>query len=129
MKSDNLLAVVDPGRDGGGVKTVETEIGNPALGQLGQLSGEEFFQKLLPALVTLALVVGVLTFLFMLITGAIQWISSGGDKQALESARNKVNNAVIGLVVLFVTFAVMQFIEGFFGINILTLDIGPLVIQ
>jgi len=65
----------------------------------------------------------------MLITGAIQWISSGGDKQALESARNKISNALVGIVILFAVFAIINLIETFFGINIMTLDMGALVIQ
>jgi len=104
-------------------------ITNPVLGNLGNLSGSEFFAKVIPTAVGLGLVIGVLVFLFMLITGAIQWISSGGDKQALESARGKITNALIGLIILFAAFAIIQVIERFFGINILTLDIGPLVIQ
>ena len=103
-------------------------ITNPILGQPGGQTGEGFFQKFIPAAIGLAFVVGVLVFLFVLVTGAIQWISSGGDKQALESARGKISNALIGLVILFATFAVIQLIETFFGINILTLDIGPLKI-
>ena len=67
--------------------------------------------------------------LFMLIWGSIQWISSGGDKQALESARGRLTGALIGIVLLFVSFALIQLIGNFFGIKILTLDIGPLVIQ
>ncbi len=105
------------------------EITNPALGGLGSLSGAEFFQRLIPALVGLALLAGVLVFLFILITGAIQWITSGGDKQALESARGKISNALIGIIILFAVFAVIRLIETFFHINILTLDIGPLVIR
>jgi hypothetical protein len=104
-------------------------ITNPVLGKLGDLSGQEFFQKLIPALITLALVVGAIVFFFILITGAIQWISSGGDKQKLESARGKITSALIGLIILFAVFAIVKLIEGFFGISILTLDIGKLVIR
>jgi hypothetical protein len=68
-------------------------------------------------------------FFFVLLTGAISWITSGGDKQALEGARSKITNGLIGLVILFVAFAVIQFIESFFGIKILTIDIGSLIIQ
>jgi len=106
-------------------------ITNPALGGLGSggTTGVSFFQKFVPAVVTFAFIIGSLIFLFIFITGAIQWISSGGDKQALEGARGKITNALVGLVILFATFAVIKLIETFFGIPILTLDIGGLVIQ
>ena len=80
-------------------------------------------------MIGLALVIGALIFLFILIIGAIQWMTSGGDKASLEGAKGKISNAFIGLVILFATFAIMLLIENFFGIKILSLDIGPLVIQ
>lgn len=104
-------------------------ISNPALGDLGNNSGTTFFGKLIPSLVTLALVGGTIIFFFNLVMGAIQWISSGGDKQKLESARGRISNALIGLVVLFVAFALIKLIENFFGITILALDITKLVIR
>jgi len=103
---------------------------NPVLlGGLGNESGVSFFQKLIPALINILLVGGVLVFFFFLITGAIQWISSGGDKQKLESARGKISNALIGLIILFAVFAIVKLLENFFDISILTLDIGKLVIR
>lgn len=110
------------------------EIGNPALGPAlqgfaGSEGGSAFFSALLPKFVTLVLIGGALIFFFMLIFGSIQWISSGGDKQSLENARAKITQALIGIIILFASFALIQFIESFFGINILTLDINALKIQ
>lgn len=106
-----------------------TEITNPVIGNLGTLTGVRFFQQFIPGLIRIAFVIGVIIFFFMLITGAISWISSGGDKGALETARSKITNALIGLVILFSIYAIVYIIEAFFGITILTLDIAPLVIQ
>lgn len=110
------------------------EIGNPALGPAlqgfaGSEGGSAFFSAFLPRVVTFALIAGALVFFFMLVSGSIQWISSGGDKQALEAARTKISQAIVGLLILFASFALIQFMETFFGINILTLDIGVLKIQ
>jgi hypothetical protein len=119
-----LLAAVDPG-DGGSYN----KITNPILGNLNYQSGVGFFQKFVPALINIILIGGVLVFFFVLITGAIQWISSGGDKQAVESARGKITSALVGIVILFAVFAIVKLIEVFFGIEILTLDIGSLIIR
>lgn len=122
---NNLLAgALDP----------DSVIKNPALGKnlnwsLVYESPVWFFQTFIPKLLTLGLIIGVLFFLFVLIMGAIQWISSGGDKNALEAAKHKITNAIIGIVILFSIFAVLALIENFFGISILTLDIGSLKIQ
>ncbi len=105
-------------------------IGNPALGdRLQTLSGLQFFQKLLPAMVGLGFVIGSLIFVFVMIVGAIQWITSGGDKAALDAAKGKITNALVGLIILFSIIAIIKLIESFFGISILTIDIGPLKIQ
>lgn len=103
-------------------------IGNPALGPslqgyLGSEGGTGFFNAILPRAVALVFVIGALIFFFMLVWGAITWISSGGDKQALEGARGRITSALIGLVLLFVALAIVRFIGSFFGIDILSLDI------
>lgn len=128
----NFLAAKDAGGASGGIWGNFGESGgtitNPALGSLGNQSGGSFFQKFIPAAINLAFVIGAIIFVFMLITGGIQWISSGGEKTALESARSRITNALVGLIILFAAYAVLNFVGRFFGINILTLDIGSLAI-
>lgn len=63
------------------------------------------------------LIAGILVLLY-LIWGAIQWITSGGDKGKLESARNRITQAVIGLIVLGATIAVFTLVQAFMGITI-----------
>lgn len=105
-------------------------INNPALGPgLQGKTGTEFLQIILPNMIGLSFVIGVVIFLFVIIIGAIQWIISGGDKVAIESAKGKITNAVVGIVILFSLFAVFIFIENFFGISILSLDLGALEIK
>lgn len=111
-------------------KLALTPVNNPALGDnLQSLTGLEFFQKLLPAAIGLLFVVGSLLFVFVFIIGAIQWMASGGEKGAVEAARGKISSALIGLVVLFSIIAIVLLVENFFGIHILTIDIGPLYIK
>lgn len=57
---------------------------------------------------TIALVVAIILVLVMLIIGAYEWITSGGDKEAVAKARNRIINALIGLVVLAVAFALAR---------------------
>jgi hypothetical protein len=103
-----------------------TEITNPILGDLGGKTGISFFQSFIPNLISLAFILGVIIFFFILIIGAIQWISSGGDKQAVENARGKVTNAIIGLVILFTVYAIIQLINIFFGVKLLELTLPTL---
>lgn len=88
----------------------------------------DYLQKLLPTVVTLLLIVGSLFFFFNLIMGAIQWISSGGDKEGVAKARGRITSALVGLVILFAVFAIVGLIESIFKIDILILDIGKVFI-
>ena len=71
----------------------------------------------------------IISFIFLLI-GGVRWIASGGDPKAVESARNMVTAALVGLVIVLASFALIRLIEFFFRVTIisapLTLpQIGP----
>lgn len=59
------------------------------------------------------------TFLF-LIWGAIEWITSGGDKNKTEQARTKITTAIIGLIVLAATYALLKLMLEILGFASLT---------
>jgi len=104
-------------------------INNPVLGpSLGSMNGVGFFQRLLPALISIALVLGVVVFFFMFLSGAVSWITSGGDKAKTEIAKSRLTNAIVGLVILLSFFAIINLIELFFGVNLLRLNLAPLFI-
>jgi hypothetical protein len=72
------------------------------------------------------LVITALVFFFFLLSGGIQWITSGGDKAQTEAARNRLTAAIIGLVIVFVAWAIINLISMLFGINLLNLNIEPI---
>ena len=94
-----------------------------------QSGGSAFFELILPKLVGISLVIGSVSFFFMFLWGGVSWILSGGDKGHVEAARSRITNALIGFVLMISVFALAKLIEAFFGINILSIDIGPLIIQ
>ena len=102
---DNLVCVQKEGKvitDGTCQKPASTiQIDKPKQGfaSLGNAISNFF---------TIALVVAIILVLIMLIVGAYEWITSGGDKEAVAKARNRIINALIGLVVLAVAFALAK---------------------
>lgn len=62
-------------------------------------------------------IVGLLVFVY-LIWGGIEWLTAGGDKSKTESARQKITNAIIGLAIVAVAFALSAVLSRFFGIQI-----------
>jgi len=79
----------------------------------------DFIQKTL----TLAFIIAVITVLAMLIWGAFEWITSGGDKDSVGKARSRIINALIGLAVLAIAFALFQVAGQFLGFNVLNFNI------
>ena len=56
-------------------------------------------------IMTIAFIFAIILVLIMLLWGAFEWIASGGDKENVSKARNRIINALIGLAVLAVAFA------------------------
>jgi|Napbiome12C3dose_1001474.scaffolds.fasta_scaffold00004_111 hypothetical protein len=89
---------------------------------VGFRSLSDFIEKAL----LLVFTVGAFIVLLMLIIGAYEWMTSGGDKEAVGKARNRIINALIGLVVLAVAFALVRIIGIFTGLELTNLRIiGP----
>lgn len=122
MIKSNLLAAAGPGTE---------SIRNPALGTLGSATGRgvSFFTQFVPNMVGLVFIVGIVIFVFMLLMAGIQWITAGGDKQALEGAKGRLTQALVGIFIMLSVFAIVKLVETLFGINILSVDIGPLIIK
>ena len=59
-----------------------------------------------------------LLLLLYLIWGGVEWITSGGDKGKVESARNKITNAIIGIIVLAAAYAIANFVLGLLGATV-----------
>ena len=74
-------------------------------------------------LIKLILVIAALVFFFILVIGGIRWIASGGDKAQTEAARNQLTAALVGLVIVFAAWAIVQLINVFFGIDIFQLNL------
>lgn len=100
-----------------------TPICNPVVGGIGCKDpgqAPSLFASVLAGLIGIILVLGSLWALFQLLQGGLGWISSGGDKTALEGARDRIINALIGLFILFAAWAVFIII-----LRVLGLTSGP----
>lgn len=78
----------------------------------GGAGGLSFF---LNKVIELIYVIASIIFVFMVIISAVQWILSGGDKEKVAAARNRLTFAVIGIVLLAVAFVIIGVIGRFTG--------------
>jgi hypothetical protein len=76
----------------------------------------------LPAFVSLIiqlLLIGIAISSFIyLLWGAFQWVTSGGDKEAVSKAQKRITNALIGLLITFSIFAILYLVRWMFGIDL-----------
>jgi hypothetical protein len=68
-------------------------------------------------LVGFMVTIAVLAALIYIILGAFQWITSGGDKAKVESARNHIIAAVVGLVIIALSFVILNIVTNLLGIG------------
>ncbi|KKP59289.1 MAG: hypothetical protein UR54_C0029G0010 [Candidatus Roizmanbacteria bacterium GW2011_GWA2_34_18] len=59
------------------------------------------------------IVAGLIALLYLLL-GAVAWITSGGNKESVDKAREKIQAALVGLILIFVVLALIAVIENIF---------------
>ena len=75
--------------------------------------------KFIAGIVGIMLVVSTLLALMQLLQGGLAWITSGGEKSALDEARDRITNALIGLVIVFAAWSLYLVILRFLGISLI----------
>lgn len=78
------------------------------------------FTTFISSVIGVITIVAIIWFVFLFISGAISYMASGGDKGAIETARKKIINGVIGLVLVIIAIFVINLIGYLLGVpNIL----------
>lgn len=91
------------------------------LGLEGKSAGDapSVFNQFISATIGFLTIVAALWFVFVFVSGAISIISSSGDKGALESARKRIFNALIGLAVVVASIFVVRLVGKILGFDII----------
>lgn len=101
---------------------LDPKIGNTATTPAGESA--VFIVKLfLVNFLRLGFVVESVIFLFMLLSGALEYITAGGDKDKTGAAAKRITNAIVGIVLLFSLFAISRIVSIVFGINLLEFEV------
>ena len=67
---------------------------------------------------------GLAGFVMFLVAG-VRWLISGGNSKGIETARNTMTFAVVGLVVALSSFIVINLIADFTGVNVIRKFVIP----
>lgn len=73
--------------------------------------------QLLNKILMVVIALSALLVLMHLIWGAIDWITSGGDKAKIDKAKNKIVAAIIGLIIVASSYAVLTIVLNFLGVK------------
>lgn len=73
------------------------------------------FNKVISGIIGVFMILGVLYFVFFFIMAGFNYISSNGDEKKVAQARVQLTNSLIGLVIIFVLFAVLELLGSVFG--------------
>ena len=107
----------------GGVFAVQPENWQPGrcvINGVATIQGLEcLFQNILRVLTTIA----GLAFGLMIIIGGFKLIFAGGEQKGLQSAKNTLTFAFLGLVLIIVIWFVLKFIEHFTGMPVTKFEI------
>ncbi len=79
------------------------------------------FSGFISTTIGLMTIVAIIWFAFILITGAIGMMGAGGDKQAMESARKRIANGLVGLVIVIAAIFILDLVGFIFDIPALNL--------
>jgi hypothetical protein len=108
---DGSTTIIDPEDPGNVIGKVDQPVGNP----IDKALPEYFFSNYSLVLFNLGLLIGLFGVLIYIALGAIKWIMAGGDAKALQSARDTIIHACIGLILLASVFAITKVMEIFIG--------------
>jgi hypothetical protein len=100
-----LLALTIKGEE------IDCPPGVPCGGEAGMLD------NILRVGIQLLFILATLLALIYLIYGGLDWIMSRGEKEKINNAKRKITFSIIGLVIVFISFLIVQIVSSMFGVN------------
>ena len=102
-------ALAQSGLEGGAQGGIESARGTDQPAELfGGGNGDGLIRRITDALL---FIVGVISVI-MIIIGGLRFVVSGGDKAKATAARNTILYAILGLLVAFFSYAIIEFVVG-----------------
>lgn len=113
--------------NGGGFGSGPTGVPPPAINDFlnsatpNSIPSGDILNKVIGVAVTLLFIISIFLCLAYIIWGGFFWITSEGDKQRVQQARQRIGFAIVGLIVVFLAYFIINLIyHFFFGATIYT---------
>jgi len=99
------------------------QIGGEGLGPFANVTdavaGLTDITNIVSSIIGIMTVAAAIWFMLQFTIGGWSWITSGGDKTKLESARNRITHAAVGLIIVVAGWSILAIFGQFFGYDIL----------
>ncbi len=82
--------------------------------EFNPLCGNIQIGTMLSAFISFIFVISVVVALLYLIWGGFKWLTSGGDKTAVGAAREHIVAAIVGLILIFMSYFILSLLIRFF---------------
>ncbi|HCR36001.1 hypothetical protein A2130_04470 [Candidatus Woesebacteria bacterium GWC2_33_12] len=76
----------------------------------------QIFAKFITSTIGIISLIAIIWFVYIFLMGAVSIITSGGDKNALESAKKKITSGLIGLMITIFAIFLVRFIGYIIGL-------------
>lgn len=103
------------------MKELALSVGNTHINVPGQINaiGNLSLSSVIQFAVSVLLFAAIVLSLIFLILGGLKWILSQGDKKNLEEAKKTVTYAIVGLLLVLLSFFIINFIGFAFNVSLL----------
>ncbi len=98
-------------------------------GQAGGVLALTKVTGVISSIVGFLTIAGSIWFMFQLLFGGYEWISSAGDTKKLTTARQRIMNGFFGLVIIIAAWIMIAVVGQFFGYDILVGNPGVIIQQ
>ena len=75
------------------------------------------FDAVLTFIIRFFFIIAGLVALIYFLLGALGWITSGGNKESVDKAREKIQSALIGIILIFFVLALVGVLENILGMG------------
>ena len=105
------------------VNDITNPVINPIIGTDPANTGRTAIPLLIRNLISTALgLISVASFIYLLY-GGFQWVTAGGDKEAVAKASATIRNALIGLAIAFSLYTILWIMGTLFGFSIISFNL------
>lgn len=118
----NMLTLISQATEanfGGGFKPPTDAISDRVVEDATGVAAAANLESFISSIVGAMTIIAGLFFIFYFVMGGLNWVTAGGEAGKVSKARDQMVQAVIGMVVIVISYGLIGVIGRFLGIDLL----------